>query len=165
MNYAHQYRHVLTQCELLIERARNWLPHAEDQAEARAYVAMLKSWRAEARMHLDKVKRRMTELEERAVTVLKARVRAKLGSFDSRFIRDLNEHNPITNAQAAQLWRIAWTYRRQIADEKTVLAEAERHAKQREGTDPEGHILTPAKRAKMLDEQARIDVLRAAAAK
>ena len=114
-------------------------------------------------MHLDKVKRRMTELEERAVTVLKARVRAKIASFDSRFIRDINEHGPITEAQSAQLWRIAWTYRRQIADEKTVLKEAERHAKQREGTDPEGNILTPAKRAKILAEQARIDALRAAA--
>ena len=163
MPYPHQYRHALTQCELLLQQAGQWLPHAEDQAEARAYVAMLEGWRAEARMHLDKVKRRMTELEERAVTVLKARVRAKIASFDSRFIRDINEHGPITEAQSAQLWRIAWTYRRQIADEKTVLKEAERHAKQREGTDPEGNILTPAKRAKILAEQARIDALRAAA--
>jgi Spy/CpxP family protein refolding chaperone len=72
------------------------------------------------------VRRVMTADEAVAVKCIRAQVTFSVGHWDKKFMRGLPDE--ITEKQAAQVWRIFKTYRRQIQHERKaeLLAMAER---------------------------------------
>lgn len=72
------------------------------------------------------VRREMTAEEELAVQCIRSQVTFPVGHWDKRFIRELLW--TVTEKQAAQVWRIFKTYRRQITHERKaeLLEMAER---------------------------------------
>lgn len=68
----------------------------------------------------------VTALDAAAIAAIStARVTYPVGAPQKRFARDVQSARKLTDKQRAFLWRIAWTYRRQITDE-AVLHEAAR---------------------------------------
>lgn len=68
----------------------------------------------------------VTDLDRAAIAAINpGRVTFPVASPQKRFARDAQAAKALTSKQRAFLWRIAWTYRRQISDE-SVLQEAAR---------------------------------------
>lgn len=68
----------------------------------------------------------LTELDRAAVcAIAPSMVTYPVASPQKRFARDVQSALKMTDKQRSFLWRLAWTYRRQITDE-VVLREAAR---------------------------------------
>ena len=93
---------------------------AKDQKEARPKPVGVKSART------PKVYRDLDELECLATKIV-GKLSYSVGCFDKRFAREHAGVTKATEGQMAQVWRLIWRYRRQIAHErrKELLAVAQ----------------------------------------